>query len=362
MASDTSPPSGYRLETPGRTDGRPDAAASAQPQPPSWLTVIRTTLRLWLRRRILGVPDSGPVGQVRFGRFAVLAVSAVVIVAAGITTGLVVTAGSPGISQHHVSAPRRPALTPAQRAARQADAAAAARNTSAAADWIAAQIAPGTVIGCDPATCAAILQAGYPSGGQVVLQPGVSLPGPGSLIVASGTIRGQYGSQLATSAPAMIAVFGAGPQSVQVRVAVAGGAQGYQQAAGAALTARQRAGRGLLGRSRVHVSGASRVAIASGGLDPRLTAVLGRLAAARFSVDIAGLADAGPTPAIVLPYRSATVIVPTIRAGHRRISQLGAMEQLLRSQPAGYRPGLRTYRGPGGRTLLQLTFPAPTPF
>ena len=294
----------------------------------------------------------------RVGRLSLLTVAVVVVAGGGIAAGLLLTS-SPVAPHYH--APAHAKLTPAQVAARQAAQTAAAHNASAAAQWVAAQVAPGTVIGCDPAACASILQAGYPSGGQVVLQRGVSLPGPGALILATGTIRGQYRSALATTAPEVVAVFGTGAQAVQVRVAVAGGAQAYQQAARVAQTARQHAGQGLLGRSRVRVTGATRTTIASGGLDPRLTADLGRLAAAHFSVTIVGLSDAGPTPAVTVPYRSAIVVIPSSRVRRHLVSDLGGMEQVLRSQPAGYRPAISTFRGPGGRSLLQLTFPAPSP-
>ena len=69
-----------------------------------------------------------------------------------------------------VSSTRRsPALTPAQGQAQATAAAQTAANGRAAAAWIAAQVSGQAVIGCDPAMCAAILAAGYPGGGQVIL-------------------------------------------------------------------------------------------------------------------------------------------------------------------------------------------------
>ena len=79
MSRDTSPPSGYRLDNPARTGGGAGAAAPERqlPSNPSWLKVISTTLRLWLRRRVLHVPDAGRVGSARRGRLAVLLATAV---------------------------------------------------------------------------------------------------------------------------------------------------------------------------------------------------------------------------------------------------------------------------------------------
>ena len=284
-------------------------------------------------------------------------VAAVVVAAAGISAGVALTSHSTP-SAHHASA--RPKLTPAQVAALQSEQQASQANEKLAASWVASQIAPGSVIGCDPATCAAILQAGYPTSGQIVLQPGVSLPGAGSVIVASGTVRGLYRSELAASAPAIIAVFGTGAQSVQVRVVTTGGAAAYSRAASAALTARQKAGKSLLASKRVHAGAGTRRDIAAGRIDPRLTSALRRLAG-HYSVSVVRLADAGPTAAGNVPYRMAEVVVPVIKAGSRHVSALGRMEKLLRQQPGTIRPSLSTTRLAGGKLALEIFFPAPTP-
>ena len=360
MSSDTSPPSGYRLESPAATNGGPAGGAPRRQQPsdPSWITVIGTTVRLWLRRRVLHVPDSGRVGTVRVRRLAGVAAVVVVVAGAGIAAGLTLTA-QPAPAPRHARAPARPRLTPQQIAALQAGQAAAQANANAAAAWITAQVGAGTIIGCDPATCAAILQTGFAMTGEVVLQPGVSLPAPGSLIVATGTVRGQYRATLADSAPELIAVFGTGAQSVQLRVAVAGGAQAYSQAASAALTARRGAGRALLAAG-VHATGATRTAILSGRLDPRLTTVLRQLGA-RYPVYLDRVGDAGPSPAVSVPYRMAQVVVVKTRVRHRRVSELPGLERLLTGEPAADRAALSTLQLPGGKRVLQIVFAAPSP-
>jgi len=210
--------------------------------------------------------------------------------------------------------------------------------------------------GCDPATCAAILQAGYATTGQVILQPGVSLPGPGSLIVATGTIRGQYGAELTGSAPAVIAVFGTGAQSVQLRVAVAGGEQAYS----AALAARQQAGHTLLAGGRVHVSGAVRAGILAGDLDPRLVTAL-RLLSAHYALYVVRVADPAPTAAANVPYRMAQVLVLKTKVRHRRVSELAGMERLLNGEPPADRAELSAAPLPGGQRVLQIVFAVPGP-
>ena len=359
MSSHTSRPSGSRLEDPAGTSGGPGGTAVRPHRQanPSWLKVIGTTLRLWVRRRVLRVPDSERIGKRYSGRIA--AVVAVVVVIAGGAAALAVTVHSHALgSPRHVSA--RAKLTPAQAAAQAAAAAAAQANGKAAARWIATQATQGLVIGCDPATCAAILASGYPTGGQVVLEPGVRLPGPGSLIVATAAVRAQYGAQLGNLAPAVIAGFGTGAQAVQVKVVVPGGLQGYSQIESSALAARRHAGQKLLRDRAVHARGAIRTDIGTGLVDPRLITALRRLAT-HYGVDIVHLGDAGPQIATT-PFRMAEVTVLSGRTGPRARSELGGMEKLLKKEPGGHRAELRQKRLAGGTAVLEIEFLAPSPF
>ncbi len=352
MSGDTSRPSGYRLENPARSDGGAGGSASDRQQlaTPSWLKVIGTTIRLWMRRRVLRLPDSGTIGGARRARLAAVLTIVVVVVAGGVAAGLTLSTRSPaaGSGKHAIVRPR---LTPAQVAV----AAAAQANSKAAASWFATQAGHGLVIGCDPATCAAILAAGYRTGGQVVLQPGVSLPGPGSLIVASAAIRAQYGPQLASRAPDVLAAFGTGASGVEVRLAVAGGALAYSQAARRALAARRRAGHKLLQVRNVHARKVMKNDLSSGRVDLRLTAVLRRLAQ-HYPVVLVHFGDAGPAL-----YRMAEIVVPITRLGHRKVSDLRGMEKLLKTQRAGDRAELMPKHLAGGKLILELKFLAPSP-
>ncbi len=359
MSSDTSRPSGSRLTDPARGDGRPGGAAAGpggQANPP-WIKVIGTTLRLWLRRRVLRVPDSERIGT-HAGRVA--AVLVVVVVIAGGAVAAVLAAHAQAAGSHSQHASIRPKLTPAQAAAQAAAAAAARANGEAAARWIAAQVGQGLVIGCDPATCTAILAAGYPTGGQVVLQPGVPLPGS-SLIVETAAVRAQYGTQLASAAPAVIASFGTGAQAVQVAVLVPGGPQAYSLAASNALAARRKAGRALLHDRNVHARGAIKTDLGSGLVDPRLITELSRLAA-RYAVYVVRFGDSGPQAGAAVPFRMAEVAVLSSRSGRRASSDLSGMEKLLTKQPAGYRAELLPKRLAGGTRVLEIEFLAPSPF
>ncbi len=327
---------------------------------PSWVKVIGTTLRLWLRRRVLHVPDSGRIGT---GRRAVAAVVAVVVVAAAVTVavGLIGSSAAPRPVHHTATRVRTPKLTPAQRLAQAAAAAQTAANGKAAATWISAQVGARTVIGCDPATCAAILAAGYPSSGQVILQPGVSLPAAGGLVVATPSIRAEYGPQLGDAAPAVVAAFGTGPTAVQVRLVTPGGQAAYSTSARSAVAARRSAGRKLIAGARVHVHAGARADLTAGLVDPRLLTVLHRVAT-HYALDIARFGDAGPQADSSMPFRSAEIIVPSTRHRPHRASELAGVERLLRAQPRGYRAWLAVVRLAGGKYRLQIEFPAPSPF
>jgi hypothetical protein len=366
VSSETSRPSRYQLADPARAGGEPGGAPAGprRPSNPSWIKVIGTTLRLWLRRRVLRVPDSQRIGPRHAGRIAVV-LAVVVVIAAGVAA-IALTVHKQAAGGHRPHAAARLNVTPARAAAQAAAATAAQANGAAAARWIAAQVGRGLVIGCDPATCAAIIAAGYPTGGQVVLQPGVRLPGPGSLIVATAAVRAAYGARLDSLAPAVIASFGTGAEAVQVAVAVPGGQQAYGQAASKALTARRHAGRALLTDRKVLARGAIRTDLGSGRVDPRLITVLRKLAA-RYPVHLVHLGDTGPRAGRAMPFRMAQVAVPSSRGRHRRRSEhrrrsdLRGMEKLLRSQPARYRAELLPKRLAHGMRVLEIKFLAPSP-
>jgi hypothetical protein len=353
VSNDTSRPSGHRLEDQDRTGGWPGgtAAGSRELPDPPWINVIGTTMRLWLRRRVLRVPDSGRIGTRR-----TVAVLAAVVVVAGNAVAITLTVRAHDNGSHKQSFVIRPSQTPARAAAT----AAAQANGEAAARWIVAQAGHRLVIGCDAATCAAILADGYPTGGQVVLQPGVRLPRPGSLIVATPVVRAQYGARLRTVAPAVIASFGAGAQAVQVAVVVRGGPQAYSRAASKALAARRHAGRTLLQDRKMHARGVVRTDLRAGRVDPRLITALRRLAA-RYAVYLLHFGDAGPQAGRAVPFRMAEVAAVSRRSGRRARSDLRAMEKLLKGEPARYRAKLLQKRLAGGTVVLEIKFLAPSP-
>jgi hypothetical protein len=362
VSSDTSPPSGFRLDNPARTAGATGASADAAPRretaaAPSWIRVIGTTLRLWVRRRILRVPDTGRIGTGRLAIVAALVVVVVVAAAAAILVGVTGSPASPAPRRHPVTDPK---LTPAQQQARAKAAALAAPNGTAAADWIASEVSQLEVIGCDPATCAAIQAAGYGGAAQIVLQPGVKLPAAGALVVATPAVRALYGAKLAAAAPAVIAVFGTGAEAVQVRIVVSGGQVAFSQATSSAIASSRTAGTSLLANGNVHVRAAARQALSAGLVDARLLSVLANLAA-QYPITISRFSDTDPQADNSVPYRMAEIVGLTTTHARHRISQLAAVESLLQSQLAGDQATVTPLPLPNGKYGLTIQFPAPSP-
>jgi hypothetical protein len=222
----------------------------------------------------------------------------------------------------------------------------------------------GSDLGCRagrPATCAAIVAAGYASGGQVVLQAGAGLPeAPGALVVATPAVRAQYGAELDGAAPEVIARFGTSAQAVQVRVVIAGGQAAYSQAATSAIAARAKTGRALIANRKVHVHPIARKDLAAGLVDPRLLTLLRRLAA-HYPVDINWFGDAGPLADSSVPFRLAEIINLSRKHGPHQASELAAVEKWLQHQPSGYRAALTVVPQPAGKYGLKIEFPAPSP-
>lgn len=357
MSSDTSPPSGYRLDNPARSGGASGGGPirrAPTPAEPSWIKVIGTTVSLWVRRRLLHVPDTGKIGRARASALAAVAVVVVVAVIAGAVAAVVAITGKPAANRATQPRVTTHSLTPAEKQAQAAAARSVAANTTAAATWIAAEVSQQAVIGCDPTTCAAVEAAGDANGGQVVLQPGVSLPTSGAVVVATPAVLSQYGAQLAATAPEIIAEFGSGPEAVQIRVVVPGGLVGYSQAASSAIAARRSAGLKLTASHKVHVYPAPRQALTAGLVDARLLMVLQRLAA-RYPVDIYSFSDGGPVAGSSVPYRQAEIIGLTSKR------TVNAIVRQLTGLPDSSRPALAIVRGPAGNYGLTLRFKAPSP-
>src|ERR1700683_5232479 len=184
---------------------------------PPWTPVAVTPLRLWLQRR-----TKRGRGSASRRRRGVLALSAVLAMAVGALVTLAFTgnreAAQPASSvQSGDPAPSTPSALQT-----------AAANRDQAADWIAQQMLPSVLIGCDPLMCQALSAAGVSASRLSVVQPSAPDPLGVEVIVATPALRSQFGPRLATVyAPLLLASFGSGEQQIDVRYLAPGGTAAF---------------------------------------------------------------------------------------------------------------------------------------
>ena len=227
--------------------------------------------------------------------------------------------------------------------------------TASAAAWVAAQVAPDTVISCDPAMCQALKARRIPASRLYVLKPGKTNPLDSAVIVATPILRSQIGSRLTSVyAPGLLARFGSGNRQIQVRAIAQHGPAAYMSQVKADLALRKLSGTQLAQSSGIMVSTAAKKQLASGAVDARLMTVITGLAS-HYPVHVVAFGDSGPSAAVA-PLRSAEL------AG----SNVNKMLATLRRQQSRQSPfrvtnvGLLRLRT--GQTVLRIAFDAPSPF
>ena len=341
QASRPPPSPGTSQPEPGTPD--PPPSGGRPPAEPSWGTVLATTVRLWLRRRLGWARRSRP-GQARWLAVIVAGLVAVILLAGAATVVL--------------SGRARPGAGPAG-AAQAVAAAAAARQR--AAGWVAGQASPDAIVACDPAMCAALGAHGVPAGRLLVLGPARADPLGSDLVVATAAVRGQFGARLAgVYAPVTVASFGSGTARIDVRVVAPDGAAAYWAALAADVRARGAAGEQLLRNRGLHVSAAARAALAGGEVDPRLLVTLAALAHLH-PLDITGFGRPSPGASAGVPLRSA-VITGATPPGSRHAVSLRSLMVILQAQRSPYLPSsLQIVRIPPGRDVLRIGYPVPSP-
>ncbi len=356
VPGDRSPQSSQGLDAPARPDDLATTARPAHrppPPEPSLARVFATTLWLWLRRRGLRVADDARIGALRW-----TAAAAVLIVAGAVGGGVAVAlprsrSVPPAAHLNHHAPPR---ISPAQ--------AASTANERAAAAWIVAQVASGTTVSCDVAMCTALQTAGFPATQLVTLVPGSTLPAASKhsaagLVVETAAAQEDLGLQLSAGAPQVLASFGKSPELVQVRV-IGGTPGAFRAAARAAIAAGAKSARNLARDRRLHLARTARARLGSGLVDPRLVFLLGRIALA-YPVYVTGFFNANPGSAWPAEFRAVTITGLVLGSGRHRVSNLGGVLRLLRSQPPRYRAVIQQGSGPGGEVTLTIEFRAPGP-
>jgi hypothetical protein len=312
---------------------------------PSWPKVIATTLRLWLRRRVLRVPD-GPGSDRLARRRAVVAGLSVLVMAAAATTGIT-------LAGRNQAGGKRPAVAQLSDAAL----ATAAANRQLAARWIVAQVSRGVIVACDPLMCAVLQHDGFPVADLEPLGTGAADPLGSGVVVSTVALRSELGPRLErVYAPTVLATFGRGSSAVAVRVTAPGGATSYLAAARADLLARQQDSDELLRNANIHVPAAGRAELAAGQVDSRVLITLAALAHS-VPVYVRQFGDAGPGATAGTPMRSMTISAAPLPQDAGYLADVLAF---LRAQRAPFLATV-TVSGTGAAAVLQIVFSAPSP-
>ena len=309
---------------------------------PSWGTVLVTTLRLWLQRHTHR--GRRPSSRRRGG---VLVLSA----AAAMALGALVTLAFTHQGEQAQKASSVQSADPAQSTPSALQTAAADRNQ--AADWIAQQMLPSVLIGCDPLMCQALETANVSASRLSMVQPSAPDPLGVEVIVATPALRSQFGPRLATVyAPLVLASFGSGAQRIDIRYLAPGGTAAFEDSLASDRSARIAAGQQLLSNKNVQASAQARGALLAGNVDPRLLITLGLLAD-EMQVRLVIFDDPSPGVGTAVPLRGAEI-------GASSSAGLSAMLAFLNQQTT-YQPSHFSQIGIASDQVVTMQYDAPGP-
>jgi hypothetical protein len=330
----------------GEDNHVPTSAARDKRLNPSWSQVVVTTVHLWFERHVGSRNGTGRQRSAR-GRRLVLALSAIAAMAVGALVTLAFT--QPG----QKSASPQPSLSADSASPNQLQLAAAIRAQAAA--WIAQQILPSAIIGCDPQMCGALTAAGVSAGRLYEFGPNTPDPLNATVVVATLAVRNQFGARLTSVyAPLRLATFGTGPEQVEVLAVEPGGTAVFEASLKADLSARIGAGEQLLTNKNIHASPQARAALLAGMVDPRLLVTLSALAA-KMPVQLVLFDDSSPGASPEVPLRGAEI-------GASRAAGLSAIMGFLAAQRSDYLPSIfREITIQGGQSAVAVQFDAPGP-
>jgi hypothetical protein len=229
----------------------------------------------------------------------------------------------------------------------------AAANRGQAAAWIAQQILPSVLIGCDPLMCQALEAAKVSASRLSVVQPSAPDPLGVEVIVATPALRSQFGPRLASVyAPLLLASFGSGAQRIDVRYLAPGGTVAFEASLAPAKHARVEAGRQLLSNKNVRASAQARTALLAGNVDPRLLVTLSLLAH-EMPVQLVLFDDQSPGASSEVPLRGAQI-------GAAASTGLSAMLAFL-AQQTTYQPSQYHEARIASGQVVSVQYDAPGP-
>jgi hypothetical protein len=277
----------------------------------------------------------------------------------GMLAAIAVVACSVAIAMavRHSPAPR--ARTARDSGSRQISTEAVIRGNTAA--WVASQVGRSVEIACDSAMCSDLAQHGFPAGNLTVLQPTAPDPYGSELVIATASVRSQFGTKLATVyAPEVIASFGAGANRIDVRLVAQDGPTAFGRALRADLLARKSSGAELLRNRKIVTSAVARAQLAAGQVDLRLLTTLAFIAGQE-PLDIVDFGSIAPGAGPGVPLRFADLAETDPAARTKAAAYSRALVALVHAQQPPYVPlSVGPVRLATGQTVLRIEFAAPS--
>lgn len=343
--------------------------APAAPAPePSWGKVLGTTISLWTRRRLQRLTGRGrPGGPAGDGPAAITGAPArrgglrwplVAFVLLLVILALVGLQLSGALSQRGPgqAAPRSNGGGTGSGTGSNSALSAAQAARARAATWVAQQVTSSAQIACDPLMCSALSSDGVAASRLVTIEPTTPDPLGAEVVVATSSVRSQFGSALVSEyAPQLIASFGTGTSRVDVRAVASDGAAAFNSSEAADRAQRQQAGKQLI-RTDSLIGEKDAAAIRAGQVDSRVLITLASLLSQR-AVDVGSFEDTAPGAPIL--YREVTIVDAPGQTGS---ATLQTDLSQVRTQPSAYRPAhAQIVQLANGQSALRIAFGAPDP-
>ncbi len=209
--------------------------------------------------------------------------------------------------------------------------------------------------------CGVLARRGFPEGSLRVIKPKTSYPATAAVVVETPAVDHQFGAGLSRHwAPVVLAGFGSGQDRIDVRAVAPHGAAAYESALRADQRLSRTVGGGLVTSRQITATSAVRRAMNSGQADARLLIVFTALAA-QHPIDIVEIGGNSPGTSAGAPLRIAELAEDDPAADLSRAAYVKSMVDLLRAQPPQFRPISVKTVSAGGKKVLRIDFPAPSP-
>jgi hypothetical protein len=229
-----------------------------------------------------------------------------------------------------------------------------------AAVWVAQQVAPSTIVACDPQMCSALEVQGVAAANLLVLRPDATSPLGAQVVVVTPAVRSQFGSRMdSVYAPSVIAGFGSGPGQVSVQIVAQDGPTAYLTALRQDAAARKTAGAQLLANKLIQASAEARAQLAAGAVDARLLIMLPALAAVH-PIQVLAFGDPAPGAGPDVPLCSADLSGSGRAASVSEVSYLRWLTSFVGTQLVPFAGSMSVVQE-AGQPVVRVVFAQPSP-